>query len=100
MEPRPCANENTAHKPVRPVVALRHTRIRSVSVIAIRAIRSSTDGNAYRSYADSDSNLRLRIRQRQRQHYKQRQIFHVFHTVTSTLFLLSTKSLANYWNSH
>lgn len=100
MEPRACANENAAHEPVRAVVAIRRACIWSVSVIAIRAIRSSTDGNAYRPYADSNSNLRLRIRQRQRQHRKQCQIFHVFHTVTSTLFLLSTKSLANYWNSH
>ncbi len=43
MEPRPCAEEDPSHKPVRPVVAVGRTIIGGIVEISVRADRRHTD---------------------------------------------------------
>jgi hypothetical protein len=45
VEPRPCANEDSADKIVRAVVSVRGARVRSIVVITVRAVRRRTDVN-------------------------------------------------------
>ena len=49
VKPRPCSDKDTAIEPIRPVVAIRGTRIRSVIEIAIRTYRRDTDAHPYLS---------------------------------------------------
>lgn len=71
------ADEDTACKPVRPVVAVRGTGVGIVSVITVITYRRP----AVIGWSDSDTyfDLRLRVRQRNHQNRQQRQIFQVPH---------------------
>src|ERR1700683_5549531 len=46
MEPRASANERAARKPFRTVVTVGRTSIRSVVIIAVRAVRGGSDADA------------------------------------------------------
>jgi hypothetical protein len=73
MEPRPGADEDAASKVVRPVVTVRSARVRVISIVAVRAVRSRpdirrTDPNTHR--ADAHPHLRMRCPDPCREHQK------------------------------
>jgi hypothetical protein len=66
MEPRPRADEHAANKPLRPVVAVRRTRVRVITIVAVgtyrrRSIVSRPIVSRANSYAHEHS---LRTRKR------------------------------------
>src|SRR5579862_84967 len=76
--PRTGADEETIHKPRRPVIAVWSASVRVIVVITVGAIRRPCIPGAH-SHSHSDADLRLRIRKRQHQHRNQSQIFYVPH---------------------
>src|SRR5580692_9305394 len=57
--PRPCANEDAAHEPSRPIVAIRRARVRIIGVIAVGACRCRT--HVARAHANAHCDLGLRV---------------------------------------
>src|ERR1022692_4076696 len=67
--PRPGADEPSADKPVRPVVAVRRTGVRCISVVAVVAYGRS--GNVSRPESDPKTDLGLGVGQWNHQNYQQ-----------------------------
>src|SRR5580692_1690454 len=70
--PRPCANEDTAREPSRPIVSIRRTRVRIISIVAVRAYWRRT--YVARTHADANCHLGLRKCYWKRQNPQQSQI--------------------------
>jgi hypothetical protein len=73
--PRAGANENSTHKIVWPVVAVRRASIRVVSIVAVGAYRSGTVVGRADSNADNHS---LRMRRNRCQEHANCQQTHIF----------------------
>src|ERR1019366_4384566 len=67
--PRPGADEHSADKPARPVVAVRRTPVRWISVVAVAAYWRS--GNVCRPESDPNTDLGLGVGQRNHQNCQQ-----------------------------
>jgi len=78
VEPWASSYENAADEPVRIVVAVRRARVRSITVVSVRANRRA-NGYANRTDSNSHANLRLRVRQWNHQHCQHCNIFQVTH---------------------
>ena len=63
VKPRPRADEQTTGEPARSVVAVRRTRVRRISVVAVLAYRRSGIVSRAKSYAHANPDLGLRIGQ-------------------------------------